>query len=460
MSASGAAARVRGSVDDLRTRLWPVPVLGILAAVTLGVLLPRVDRAWQSSAGGDGAALHLFGGGADAARAVLSTIAGSLVTATSLIFSLTVVTLQLASSQYSPRLLRTFTRDGVVQVTLGLFLATFTYALAVLRVVRSRDTDSVVDEVFIPRLSVTVAVGLTLASVVTLALFLAHLAREIRVETVLARVHEESLGVIRRVYPLPASQDRQEGPAPTSPGRPVLASRTGFLTAVAQTDLRSAAREQRGLVVLGTPVGAFVVAGAPVGRAYADADEEALATSAARALTVEDERTAVQDPAFGLRQVVDVAVRALSPGVNDPTTAVHALGWAGALLVDLAGRECGPLVIHDDDGAVRAVVARPSFVELMTLGFEQPLRYGSTDPQVLAALATGLEGVARASTTPPQRISVRAWLARLRTAVDDTAQDSARMHVHELCDRVANAVEADRDGAPGEPKGLERHPRP
>lgn len=179
--------RLRKWSDSLRTRLWPVPLLLVAGATGLGELLPRVDRALETSTGGTATAVQLFGGGADAARTVLSAIAGSLVTATSLTFSLTVVTLQLASSQYSPRLLRTFTRDGVVQVTLGLFLATFTYALVVLRAVRSDDTDAAVDGVFVPRLSVTVAVVLTLASVLALVLFLAHLAREIRVETVLAR---------------------------------------------------------------------------------------------------------------------------------------------------------------------------------------------------------------------------------------------------------------------------------
>lgn len=441
MSASGAAGRIRGRVDDLRTRLWPVPVIGILAAVALGVLLPRADRALQTSRTGAGASLHLFGGGADAAREVLSTIAGSLVTATSLTFSLTVVTLQLASSQYSPRLLRTFTRDGVVQVTLGLFLATFTYALAVLRVVRSRDTDSLVDDVFVPRLSVTVAVLLTLASVLALVLFLAHLAREIRVETVLARVHEESLAVVRRVYPQAAGEATHGSPLPRAPGQAVLAPRTGFLTAVAQPSLCSAARAERGLVMLDTPVGGFVVAGSPVGRVHADGDEDGLAAAAADALTVEDERTAVQDPAFGLRQIVDVAVRALSPGVNDPTTAVHALAWAGALVVDLAGRDCGPLVARDDDGAVRAVVARPSFGDLMTLAFEQPLLYGSTDPQVLGALAGVLDEVARVTTTPGHRAVVLAWVGRLRRAVDEAALPPATVPaLHGLCDRAAGRL--------------------
>ena len=436
------AARFRGWIDGLRTRLWPLPVVGILAAVALGVLLPEVDRSWQTSPSRGGAVLHLFGGGADAARGVLSTIAGSLVTATSLTFSLTVVTLQLASSQYSPRLLRTFTRDGVVQVTLGLFLATFTYALAVLRVVRSRDTDSVVDDVFVPRLSVTVAVVLTLASVLALVLFLAHLAREIRVETVLARVHGESLDVIRRIYPDPAVATTHETPGLTSPGRPVLAPRTGFLTAVGHPALASAARERHGLVVLDVPVGEFVVAGSPVGRAYADPDEEELAAVAARAITVEDERTAVQDPAFGLRQIVDVAVRALSPGVNDPTTAVHAFGWAGALLVELAGGDCGPLLVHDDEGTVRAVVARPSFAELMILGLEQPLLYGSSDPQVLAGLAAVLEQVARAAATPGHRITVRVWLERLRRSIDGAElPEPSRSRLRELCDRVARSID-------------------
>jgi len=179
--ALGASNRVGVLRDALQTRLWPVPTVGVLIAVALGVLMPSVDTRVDDSLPPRLSA-YLFGGGADAARTVLSAIGGSLITVTSLTFSLTVVTLQLASSQFSPRLLRTFSRDPFVHRTLALFLGTFAYSLVVLRTVRS--TASGRPE-FVPKISITVAVVLTLVSVFALVLFLDHLATQIRVETML-----------------------------------------------------------------------------------------------------------------------------------------------------------------------------------------------------------------------------------------------------------------------------------
>ncbi len=136
----------------------------------------------------------LFGGDAGSASTVLDAVASSLITVTSLTFSLTVVTLQLASSQFSPRLLRTFTQDLFVQSTLALFLATFAYSLTVLRSVRSGDDGQ---EPFVPRISVTTSYVLAMVSVIALVLFLAHLARQIRVETMLHQVRRDASGTLR-----------------------------------------------------------------------------------------------------------------------------------------------------------------------------------------------------------------------------------------------------------------------
>ncbi len=174
--------------DALRSQVWPLPVIGVVLAVALGIMLPALD----SRIAGDLPPTvrdYLFGGGAEAARSVLNAIASSQITVTSLTFSLTVVTLQLASSQFSPRLLRTFSRDRFVHVTLAMFLATFTFALTVLRTVRTATDER---DAFVPQVSVTFAFVLVVASVIALVLFLAHLAREIRVETMLRQVHADA----------------------------------------------------------------------------------------------------------------------------------------------------------------------------------------------------------------------------------------------------------------------------
>ena len=315
--------------DAARTQLWPLPALAVVLALVLGVVLPVLDAAVDDTFT---AAVRgvLFAGGADAARTVLSSIAGSLITVTSLTFSLTVVTLQLASSQFSPRLLRTFTRDRSVHVTLALFLATFTFALTVLRSVRNSTSGRVE---FVPQVSVTLAFGLTVASVLGLVVFLAHLARQIRVETMLRSVHDDATSTLRLLL----DERDADAPQPQVPTVPVdavlvLARDTGFLVRIDQSELVAAAIEADVVVVIDRHPGSFLVANTPIGWAWpldparplGQGARDRLITSVGAAVSTGFERTAAQDIGFALRQLTDVATKALSPGINDPTTAIHA----------------------------------------------------------------------------------------------------------------------------------------
>ena len=443
MAPGSSGSRGRRVRDGLRAQLWPLPTLGVVLAVALGVGLPRLDARVDDdlSAAVTG---YLFAGGAEAARAVLSAIAGSLITVTSLTFSLTVLTLQLASSQFSPRLLRTFSRDRVVHLTLALFVATFTYALTVLRTVRGEAEQQ---DAFVPQLSVTVAFGLALASVLALVLFLAHLARELRVETMLSAVHDDARDTLRRVLP---ELGEATGPAPAlqAPREAVLllARCSGFLVSADEEALTAAAADAGAVVLVDRPPGSWLVAGTPYALAWpadgarplSGAGLERLAERVAAAVETGSERTSTQDVAFGLRQLTDVAVKALSPGINDPTTAVHALGHCSALLCELAGRDLRPAVLRDEHDQVRAVLARPSLPELLEQTVGQPRRYGQSEPALLDRLLGLLRELAWHARLPEHRHAVADQLAQLRSTM--TAQD---FHATELghLDRQADAVE-------------------
>ncbi|MFB0835963.1 DUF2254 domain-containing protein [Arthrobacter halodurans] len=416
----------------LRSELWPVPTLAVVAAIALGVALPQLDAALDGRTA-DSVSRYLFGGGPEAARSVLESIAGSLITVTSLTFSLTVVTLQLASSQFSPRLLRTFTGDRFVHVTLALFLATFSYALTVLRTVR---TAPEAGQAFVPEISVTFAFVLAVASVLALVLFLAHLTREIRVETMMMRVHAETNSVMRHAYP----EDAASGPGPV-PSRPpagtdtIEAEKSGFLTSVDTSAIRSAAREAGAVVAVDRGPGSSLVRGTPFatfwpadGRlALAADDAERLRRAVNAAIGTGPERTAAEDVGFGLRQLADVAAKALSPGINDPTTAVHALGHVSDLLCRLAERRVGPLLVADDDGGggVRVVVSRPGFAELLDLGVAQARQYGIDDPDVAARILELLREVAWCDRSGSHTAALRDQLARTREAMAAAAYGSA-----------------------------------
>ena len=408
--------------DAVRTRLWPLPTIAVVFALVLGLAVPEVDASidddvpsWLSG--------WLFGGDADAARSLLGAIASSLITVTALTFSLTVVTLQLASSQFSPRLLRTFTRDLFVQVTLGLFLATFTYALTVLRAVRGSGDGGGVQ--LVPQLAVTLAFVLAVASVLGLVLFLAHLTEQIRVETMLRNVHRDAVTAMESVL---AERDSAVGDPgdlqpPPAVAQTLLVDGNGFLTRVDHEGLLAIATEERVAIELEVHPGTFLVQGTPLGRTWSTGPEPSSREAATRiadrvtgCVHLGFERTSTQDVGYGLRQLTDVANKALSPGINDPTTAIHALGHISAFLCALSARDLGPELLRDEDGTVRVVMHRPDLASYVDLGLSQPRRYGASDPQVLQMISQVLLDLSH-RVAPGQRHVVRDELERLRATV-------------------------------------------
>ncbi len=432
-------------VDGMRSRLWPVPAFGVVTAVALGVGLPELDAAVDDSMSPTFAG-YLFGGSADAAREVLGAIATSLMTVTSLTFSLTLVTLQLASSQYSPRLLRTFVADPFVQRTLALFLATFAYALTVLRTVRNQSEAS---ELFVPRISVTVGYLLAMASVLALVLFLGHLVRQIRIETMLRHVSGDIANTVRRTSePL---EDEGEGPAPPPPTHceVITANSSGFLVQVDENALVGAAVKAGAVVWIDRPVGANVIAGVPVaffcpvepGSELDEGDAETLRECVAKALRTGAERTATQDIGYGLRQLTDVVIRALSPGINDPTTAIHALNSCAAALGDLAAYRLGPRLLRDERDIMRVVMAQPDLAQLLDLVCGQPLLYGAQDPQVMRALFALLRDVAWVVRLPGHRRVIAQRCERLQRDIEGHDFDPAdRRDLERACHQVSEAL--------------------
>lgn len=427
-------SRLTALRESVRTQLWPTPVAGIVLAVLAGTFLPVLDERWDQ---------HLpvavsdlvFGGGADAARTVLDAVASSLITVTSLTFSLTVVTLQLASSQFSPRLLRTFTRDRFVHGTLALFLGTFAYALTVLRSVRT-GTDGAAPVV--PQISVTVAFLLAVASVIGLVLFLAHLAREIRVETMLSTVHADARATADLLLPGHDDAPPPGSPVPEAPARAVVLNvpSSGFLCWVDEDELVEVATELDVVVSITRAPGGSLVAGTPLGLAWSPRGSgelpaevfSSLTETVRRAIDVGPERTPSQDIAFGLRQLTDVANKALSPGINDPTTAVHALGHSSAFLCEVVGRGLGDVVRHDDEGNPRLVLHRPDVATLLDLAISQPRRYGASDALVLGRIAALLLELTSRTGTPTSDPSlapvIEGQLRRLRaTAAEQDFDD-------------------------------------
>ena len=443
---SRALLRLRSVIEDVRTSLWFLPTLAVLGAIIVAQLLIQVRIT-------DGSLLAglVFGGGADGARGMLQAVAGSVITVTSLVFTMTLVTLQLASSQFSPRLLRTFLRDRGNQVVLSMFLATFAYSLTVLRTIRSDAGD---DGAFVPQAAVTGTFVLAMASVAALVYFLHHITQEIRVDTMMRDVERDTRRTIGHAYPDPLSAaDAVElAPSPPVAAAAIAAPRSGFIQDVAVDALESVASEHDVIVRVHAAVGEAVTDGAPWlwvwtqdGETPADDVVGVIRDAGARAIQVGHERTPQRDVAFGLRQLVDIAAKALSPGVNDPTTAVHAIAHLGSLLGELARRQLDALVRRDADGLVRVGVSRPDFSGYLDLACGQIRRYGADEPAVAIAMLRMLSDVAACAETDVVRAATSEQATLVLAAAErEIAEPHDLEQVREAAAAVERAIHGDR----------------
>jgi uncharacterized membrane protein len=332
---------------DLRERLealgdafWLRPALLVLACIILGEISVRVERE-----GGDGLVIPdawLYAGGEAGARSLLGAVAASTIGVAGTTFSITIAALSLASAQMGPRLLRNFVRDAGNQMALGIFLGTFAYSLVVLRTVRSLEEGA-----FVPHLGVTGALILALLCIATLVWFVHHIATGINVETVIAAVHDDLGAAMARV----TLADREEDAAPPPrDGQPVTLDATGYLRSLDEEGLADwAAGAGLTLILLARP-GDYLFPGVPLARVTpAGAERGAEAAERLRAaLTTGPRQAAAQDLEFAVRQLVEIAIRGLSPGINDPFTALAVLDRLGAALCACRGRHLpGPAIRRD-----------------------------------------------------------------------------------------------------------------
>jgi len=401
----------RGAVREyVNGSLWVWPGISAVAALLVGFTVSQIDVT-----PGSPLAPLAFQGTADDARALLTIIAGTVVTVIALVLGLTVVALQLSSTQFSPRLLRKFLRDRANQIVLSVFVATFVYSSAGLYTVGLAAGARV--ERF-PRLAVSGAIVLLFASMAMVVYFADHLAHSIQVDAIGARVEKDTLTVVRSRLGGVVEQ-----PAPTPPPWAVAipAARSGYLQAVRPDPLLDWARRHRLVIRLRIRVGEHVVAGTVLGWAWTvTADLPAVDPADARseldqAVRIGFERTLEQDAALGIRQLVDMACKALSPAVNDPYTAVQAVDHLSVIFCALAVRPLGDWVTADPGGAAVIVPGR-RFGDYLATMCGLIRRYGSAEPTLSIALLRLLENCAAVLPADPARWSALAEQADLIVA--------------------------------------------
>ncbi|MDQ4075201.1 MAG: DUF2254 domain-containing protein [Chloroflexota bacterium] len=316
----------------------------------------------------------LFVDSSDAARTMLGALASAMLTVATLAFSILMVAVVQTANAYSPRILREYLADTGNQHVLGILIGTFLYTLLVLRRV---------EDVFIPMVASSVALLLSLVAVVAFVYFINHVAHSIEVSSMVVRIYEESEELLDRLFPRHLGQPWRDGKVPDLPkGEPflILTTKSGYIEAIASDPLLKAVTEADAVLRLERMIGDYVLEGTPLGSLWpAENADEALQKEIQGAIVLGKERTMVEDLLFGVRQLSDVALRALSPAVNDPATAVRCINALGSLLADMARLPDISPYRCDQDGHLRVIAPGATFSEMINLAFSPIRSYAAAD---------------------------------------------------------------------------------
>ena len=439
--------RPRVLVEDVRSSYWFVPSLMAVAALMLGASIIYVDAvigsdwldglSWYQSNKPDGA------------QEVLSTIAGSAITVAGVVFSITIVSVSFAASQYGPRVLTNFMSDRGNQVTLGTFIATFLYCLVVLRTIRGGDEGD-----FVPDLAIIVALVLAICSIAVLIFFIHHVPRSIHVNSVVAGIgrqlisslgdrfpefigsEPEGMGAgVEASLPLALRSEPEVGPAPDLAA--IRSPRTGYIEAIDDEQLMGVAQESKLIVRLRYRPGDYI----HDGRVFAEAWPPEQMTDQARekiegSFAVSSQRTPLQDTRFLIDELVEVGTRALSPGVNDPFTAITCLDWLGAALSEVARRKLPSAYRLDDEGAIRVIASPMTFRNFVDRGLGQFRQYLASDKNACLSAIETVERVAAACVNDDQITALAEEIEELRSAAREALDPS----LFKLVDQAACAA--------------------
>jgi uncharacterized membrane protein len=425
--------------DRLRTTLWVVPTIEVLAAVALFALTFAIDRAayhgdvtlpsWVNS------------GSPDAARQILTATAAAVITVVGLVFSITIVALTLASTQFGPRMLRNFVRDRGTQATLGTFVATFVYSVLVLGSVSHGGID------FVPHLSITVALGLLLVDLGVLIYFIHHVATSIQLPRVIAGIARDlSRAIASEVAHDDARRDpvRESGPPADAllarladEGALVPAPTSGYLQFVGYSTLVDIATRSDSVIELLYRPGHFVVEGLPLARVWPHQTAADVARSLERAHATGAHRTLAQDLAFAIDQLVEIAIRALSPAVNDTFTALTCIDWLGDGLCKITAQWSPHRVHRDRDGNVRVIAAEPLYDRFVDRAFDKIRQAGRGMPAVMIRQLDSIAKIEVYTSTDAQRVVLLHQAEMIwRSACDSVAEPDDRDDVRRSYDAV------------------------
>ena len=423
---------------EIRSGFWLIPSILVIASILLAIGMIELDQ--MMDPGLREKYPRLFAADAEGSRTMLSAIAGSMITVAGVVFSITIVALTLASTQYTSRILRTFMRDIANQVVLGVFVGVFCYCLVVLRTLSGGNKDQ-----FTPSSAVLIAVVLAFIAIGFLIFFIHHIAATIQASEIISEITDETIEAIDSLFPNELAEeigdedkDERVESLPEKNWQEVPSLSRGYIQKIAITSVLDFARDKDVVVRMEKEIGEFVVKGRPL--AYLSLnhqpDKETVKKLNA-AYDIDSYRTVDQDAAFGIRQLVDIALKALSPGINDTSTAVICIDHLSAILQRAAPRR-GESKYCFEEGKVRMIAKRPAFQDLLRQSYNQILENGEGNVAVIKRMIDAIEEISGVTRIPARRRALNEQLKVISEAAERSIKDSSsRREVGEQISRVS-----------------------
>jgi len=438
--------------EVLRTNLWLIPAIEVIAAIALFAATTAIDRAAYHHA--FSVPSWVISGTSDAARQILTAIAAAVITVVGVVFSIILVTLTLASTQFGPRMLRNFVRDRGTQLTLGTFVATFVYAVLVLVSIGPGPYGD-----FVPHIGVTVTLALMVADLAVLIYFIHHIASAIQLPQVIASIARDLTEAVEiQGGPETRAGTIERGPSSVElltrmeeDGGAVTAADSGYVQFIRLRSLVRFAEGANVVICLNHRPGHFIVQGHPIGTVWPPEAAPRVNEVLGRAHITGPYRTLTQDVSFGIDQLVEIAIRALSPAVNDTFTAMTCVDWLGDNLCKIVNQWHPTRVHRDNQGFIRVIAAQPSYDRLVQRSFEKIREASSGMPAIMIRQLDALAKIMTETATMGQRRVLLDQAAMIQRASERSVPEEAdRADVRRSFDAVLmiESKLADREQAP------------
>ena len=444
--------KIKETLINLRASLWFLPGLMILFSIALALTLIEVDSSVKFKWLIDYP--RLFGLGADGSRGMLTAIASSMLTVAALAFSLTLAAVSQASGQFTPRIFRNFMRDRANQFALGYFVSVFAFCLIVLRTIRGAD-----EVKFVPSLAVLTGLILAIGGVLVLIFFIHHIADSLQITTILNNITDETKQSVQKMFP------REMGEAATEveksetwraddikKWRQIPAREAGYVQDVNTDGLLEFAAANRILIKMRRGVGQFAGSGATLAEIAPDTATPSWKTEIGgeksdeigEFFTLGRHRTIEKDVGFGIRQIVDIALKALSPGVNDTTTAIGCIDNLGDIVAEIARWQM-PAKVRSKDGVPRVITLAPDFQEYVETAFDQIRISGKANFAIFVRLIATISFIAECATNETHLAALRRQIELIgeiaeQTLATDYEKEKVRLRLRESGEVFADST--------------------